>query len=432
VKGDIGYRVVSVGTASLIFVAFLLTLLILGVGLRKWGRLELLGWVGPVAALSTGGAFMALGEASRRSVSPTLAVAQRVAVNPRTSELSVTGLLGYYSPEGGPAHISTTRGGLLELDMSGLEGQTHRLVLTDIDAWHWENLTLPAGLRLGSFRSIARTDEPISCVARFGLRGLEGKFQAGRFRGLTDALMQSPSRSAFSVGPDGTFAIGENDHLPPDQFVAGTVLSDHQQKRQAIYRRLLAESHALGPLDDSVLFAWADPLEVPFDFETRPRSIGSALISVPLEIEHTDPGTRVTVPRGFIGYRRILETAEVRPNLEGMAAINQHLRFQLPSSILPLRLESARLFAKVEAPAHRFTVSAATKNGPVEIRAEQSPVDSLTIEIVRDDALILDEQGGLHLDIAVSDAAPSGAEQNPKWSIQTLELEIVGTTLKRN
>jgi hypothetical protein len=434
VKGDIGYRVVSVGTASLIFAGFLLILLVLGVGLRKWGRLELLGWVGPVAALSTGGAFMALGEASRNSISPTVAVAQRVVVNPRDSELSVTGLLGFYRPDGGPAGISTTRGGLLEMDMSWLEGQTRRLVTTDIDAWHWENLTLPAGMRLGSFRSIARMDEPISCVARFGPRGLEGKLQAGRFRGLTDVLLQAPSRRVFTVrpGPDGVFAIGENDLLPSDQFVAGTILSDHQQKRQAIYRRLLTESQALRPSDDSVLFAWADPLEVPFDFETRLRPIGSALISVPLEMEPAAPNTRVTVPRGFIGYRRIQEVGATQPNLEGQAAIDQHLRFQLPPSLLPLHVESARLFAKVECPSRRFTARAVTKNGPVELRSEQSPVDPLTIEIVGEGALLLDEQGGLHLDIAVSDPEPAGDEQPPQWTIQALELEVVGTTLKRN
>jgi hypothetical protein len=238
----------------------------------------------------------------------------------------------------------------------------------------------------------------------------------------------------FSVefGPDGRFAIGENDLFPPDQFVAGTVLSDRQQKRQTIYRRLLTESQALRPSDDSVLFAWADPLEVPFDFETRLRSIGSALISVPLELEPTAPDTRVTVPRGFIAYRRIQETGAIKPNLEGQAAIDQRLRFQLPPSILPMHVESARLFAKVECPSRRFTVRAITKNGPVDIRSEQSPVDPLMIEIVRDDALILDEQGGLHLDIAVSEPDRVGDEQPPKWSIQTLELEIVGTTLKRN
>src|SRR5262249_53360940 len=149
-------------------------------------------------------------------------------------EVSVAGLLGFYKPDGGPADISTAQGGILELDMSGLEGQTRRMVTTDIDAWHWENLTLPAGVRLGGYSSAAPTSDPISCVARFSRSGLEGRLSAGRFHGLADIVIQAPSRRAFSVrlSSDGTFAAGENNLLAPNQFVAGAVLTDDQQKRQ--------------------------------------------------------------------------------------------------------------------------------------------------------------------------------------------------------
>jgi len=433
VMGDIGYSIVGVGTASMIFGGFLLMLLFLALGLRKWGRLEMLAWVGPVAALSTGVAFMTLGEASRRAVSPTVAVVQRIAVNPGSPEVSVAGLLGHYT-EGGPANIGSTRGGLLELDMSGLEGQTRRLVTTDIDAWHWENLTLPTGVRLASYATVAPTRETISCVAHFSGKGLAGKLSAGRFHGLADVVIQAPSRRAFSMrlSPDGSFLIGEDDLLAPDQFVAGTVLTDDQQKRQAIYRRLLSDSRAQRSSEEATVYVWADPIPAPFDFGSQLRSVGSALISLSLELEHAPAETLVTVPRGFMSYRRILEAGATQPNLEGQAAIDQHLRFQLPPSVLPLQVEKARLWAKVESPSRRFTVSGHSKNGIVRLKSEHSPVDPLQIEITQHDLLVLDEHGGLHLDIAVSDADPALDEQPPKWSIQTLELEIVGRTLKKN
>src|SRR5262249_49711525 len=123
-----------------------------------------------------------------------------------------------------------------------------------------------------------------------------------------------------------------------------------------------------GPSEDSVLYAWADPIEVPFDFDSGARLVGSALISLPLELEHTPPEERVKVPRGFIDYRRIMETGPTRPTMDGQDAIDQHLRFQLPHSVLPLKVERARLFAKVEAPSRRFVVSAFTKEGIVEIQ----------------------------------------------------------------
>jgi hypothetical protein len=40
----------------------------------------------------------------------------------------------------------------------------------------------------------------------------------------------------------------------------------------------------------------------------------------------------------------------------------------------------------------------------------------------------LDEFGGLNLAIAVSDAEMPGEEPLEKWTIQSLELEIIGKT----
>ena len=42
------------------------------------------------------------------------------------------------------AEAGVRRGGFFNLDTAGTEGQSRRLILTDMDAWHWENLSLPA------------------------------------------------------------------------------------------------------------------------------------------------------------------------------------------------------------------------------------------------------------------------------------------------
>jgi hypothetical protein len=430
VTGDIGYSVVGVGTASLMFGGFLLALLLLGLGLRRSRRSELLGWLGPVAAVITAGAFLAVGEVSRRAVPPTVAVAELVAVNPRASEQAVTGMLGVYRPDSGPTTLSSTQGGSLELDMSGLEGQTRRLVVTDIDAWHWENLALPTGVRQGPFRSELRNAAPMAAVARFGPEGLEGKVTAGPFQNPGDAVIYAPSHRAFAVHlrPDGTFASGESDLLSTGQFVAGTVLSDQQQRHQLIYRRLLDESKANRAREDSILLAWADPVPVPFVFDSSIRTTGSALLSFPLQFEHSLPDTLVTVPRAFIPYRRIIPLGATQPTMEALYAVEEHLRFQIPPAVLPLKVERARLYAKVEAPTRRFIVKAKTGNGSIELQNVQNPINPILIEIQQREVLRLDEQGGLHLDIAVSDPEVVVEGPVPKWTIQSLELEIIGRT----
>jgi hypothetical protein len=439
---EIGYRVVGVGTAGMVFGGFLLMVLVLGVGLRRWGRSELLGWLGPVAAVFTGGAFVVLGEASRRAVPPTLAVAEFVVVQPQASEQSASGILGLLQPDGGPIHLGSQEGGILNLDMAGLEGQTRRLVTTDLDHWHWEQLALPAGVRFGSFLCTVPSEKPLSCIASFGPRGLEGKISSGRFQGLGDALIQAPSQRCFAVRlqPDGGFAVTEGELLPPGQYVAETVLSDRQQTRQRIYQRLLespssllSSSHRSGARGDNrcMLVAWADPVQVPFNLEADHRWAGSALLNFPVEFERTPPGRTVTVPRAFVSYRRILETGPSLPTLEGTSAIEQHLRFQLPPSVLPLKVERARLLAKVDTPSRRFTVIGQAKTKRAILGSVDSPVDPVQIDIVGSDVPALDDQGGLHLDVEVSGAATMENEQPTKWVIQSLELEITGQTMER-
>src|SRR5205823_3019323 len=72
---EVGYAVVGRGTAALIFGGFLVAVVGLGVGLRRSRRPELVGWLGPAAAVGAAAVFVAIGESSRRSVPPTVGVA---------------------------------------------------------------------------------------------------------------------------------------------------------------------------------------------------------------------------------------------------------------------------------------------------------------------------------------------------------------------
>ena len=109
---------------------------------------------------------------------------------------------------------------------------------------------------------------------------------------------------------------------------------------------------------------------------------------------------------------------------------NSSLRSRRQRCLLPLHVEKARLIAKVEAPSRRFTVSVHTKNGLRKLHSVQSPIDPVPIDIVGDDLLLMDEQGGLNLVITVSEPPSVDDGQLPKWDIQALELEVVGRTLK--
>src|SRR5262249_14446358 len=175
--------------------------------------------------------------------------------------------------------------------------ETRRFLLTDMDSWHWENLALPAGVRLAPFQQTVPTGEPLAAVARIGPDGLEGRIAAGSFQNLTDVLLSTPHgrRMALRLQPDGAFSAGTGDILPAGAFLAGGVLSDRQQRRRDIYKQFLKRT-AVGPESPNVVLAWADPIDMRFTLLSDVRAVGDALLVIPLRLQRSTPGERVTIP----------------------------------------------------------------------------------------------------------------------------------------
>jgi hypothetical protein len=429
---EIGYTVISRGTAGLVFGGFLVATLALGVGLRRSPRPELLGWLAPAAALGGAAVFLALGEWSRRAP-PMLAVTQVVAATSAADEVPVHGLLAVYRPDPGAAEPGTDRGGYFDLDMTGTEGRTRRFVVTDMDSWHWEDLALPAGVRLGQFHYTAAMVQPIAAVARLGPQGLEGRIAAGPFGGLADALIATPAGRNMSVRlrPDGSFSAGSEDILAPGHFLAEAVLSDRQQRRQDLYRDGLKAPAADRSDGGATLLAWADPIGVPFTLAKGARFAGSALLIMPLRLERPDAGTRVTIPGPLISCRRLVEaTGPTALPHESVRGLDMHLRFQLPPAVLPFQVERARLAAKVNAPFRRVTVGGEADGVLVEQYRADNPLDPIRLDITDARLLRTDALGGLRIYLSVSEAAAGergeSAEGLQKWTIEYLELEVGG------
>jgi hypothetical protein len=109
-----------------------------------------------------------------------------------------------------------------------------------------------------------------------------------------------------------------------------------------------------------------------------------------------------------------------------------HLRFQLPAEVLPLKVERARLVVKINAPSRRVTIAGLTPGDLVDQHQVESPLDPIRLDITEPRWLALDAEGGLHLNLNVSD--PVGNRQakredtlvRQRWNIEYLELEVTG------
>jgi hypothetical protein len=432
---EIGYAVVGRGTVMLIFAVFLAAIVSLSIAARRSRRPEFLGWVAPAIAIGAAGAFVLLGEIARRAAPPTVAVAQVIDAVSGTPEANVHGVLAVYRPDSGLVDMGAVQGGFFNLDVSGSEGQTRQFIMTDLDAWHWENLGLPAGVRFAPFQFTARTAEPIRAVASFGPDGIEGKLVAETLTNLGDGLVTSPGARnvAVRLGPEARFSAGSADALATGKFVVGTLLNDQQQRRQEIYRRFLKRSAVEAMGGPPVLMAWADPLEMPFHLAKDARMAGTALVSVPLQFERTPPDTRATIPGPFVEIRRLLGDKLARPVYESTQVAEQHLRFQLPASVLPLQVERARLALKIDGHARRITIAGFADGVFVELERVDDPLGPLQVNITEPRFLRLDADSCLHLRVTVDPlkggnggAAKGDAALN--WIMEYLELEVVGRT----
>jgi hypothetical protein len=428
---EIGYAVPGRGAVAATLGGFVLALFGLSFVVRRSRRTELVGWLGPAAAVAAGGLLVGLGSASRNAVPPTGATAEIVEAIPATDEVVRRGLFATYHPASGPVTLAAPAGGRLAFDFAGLEGQPRTRVQTDLDSWRYENLQLPAGVRQGPFR--ATTATPMSAVAAFGPDGLRGTFTAPMFRDPTDAVLAARGRDPVAVrfAADGAFAVGPADALSPGQFVAGAVLSDRQQRRQDVFRKLLTPAPPDHFGDRDHLLAWTTAAHVPFATTEGARTVGASLAVVPVEYRPPPAGTRVLVPRAFVPYRRVLDGNAIGMTTESAYPIDLRVRFQVPPSVVPLEVEKATVTVKMKAGSRKVTLGGYAGERPTPLRVVDGPTEPVVLEVTDPQLLKLDAAGGWHFQLAVGGAAAGGGRLDEVWTIESLGVEFVGTTAAR-
>lgn len=421
---EIGYSVVSREVAGGILFGFVACVIVAGMVLRRAGRGESVGWLAPLFAVGTAGVLVGFGLASRRSVPATVSAVAVVEVSPGTRDASATGMAAVYRPSSGPVRVTTDSGGLIQLDATGLEGQSRQLIQTDSDERVWENMALPVGVRAGPIRGTVRVGE-MTAVARFGPSGLSGVFQPGEFGNPADSILLAPSGERFGLrlGPDRGFAIAADNRLPAGEYLSDGVVTDRQQRRVDVYRKYLAPMprHLAGRTH---LLAWVETPRSPVSVEAGERIQGSLLLVVPVSFGRTPPDSKVTVPLGFIPYGL---AGPGKFTTESTLGMHQGLRFPLPPSVLPMTVERATIVLKIRAPGRTVSVHGAGRM----IREAMNPLDAIRIDITDAALLELDADGGLRFDLKVSastDADKGVGSSGVGWKIESIAMEVAGQT----
>lgn len=462
VSEQIGYRIVSRGLVLLVLGGFCVGVIGLGVWLAYRQSLVHLGWLGPLTAIAAAIILIVVGYGMRSSVPPTVAMAQLAEVSRDADDIQVTGLMALYQQSAAATTLGAENGGIFSPDMSGQEGKARRMVWTDQSAWHWENLVLPAGLRLAPFSYSGKLTAPISARAAFGPQGLVGTIESGPFKNIADGLIAMPGAPLMAVQltPDGKFTAGSGDVLASAEFIGGNLLNDDRRRRRAIYRQLL-EKPGGDPADDPedrppslqdtpirtypnqpTLLIWANALDLRFQLPPEMVKVGSALIAIPLSFESSAAGTPLVIPAPCLTFQSVgnsgaYSNAEKRWLGPLSNSSKTNLKFLLPAAVLPLQLKRAVLTIDINAPGRKLDVSAGPASNLVPLATYQSPVGTLRIEITKPEALVIDASGGLLLNLEVGSAPSDNARKYggagardesiaAVWKIESVQLELAG------
>lgn len=451
VSDRIGYRIPSRWTVLSILSFFCIAILVCGLALSARQRLEHLSWLAALAAVLATALLVAIGRSHRGEVPPTIANFEFLNVSPQTGDYTASGGLAIFQPEQVRADFQST-GTRIDPQIPELAGEIREMIWTDGSHWQWNETRLPPGVMMLWSDSAGTLPLPVRAQATLGPQGLQGIFDSHGLHLLTDeaeqdalddGLLLFPHSAplAANLQPGGEFLSGERDRLSEGQFTNQALLDDEQRRRQHLLDRWMTERRQQGANTQPILLAWSRNASKNLASELPVQRIGTTLVTIPLEIERPPVGTRVSIPSAMIRQQNVRglsgESAAFNNRTESWTfpsttTTEARIRFQMPQSALPLRLESAKLVLDCHIPSRALEVFAV--QGDQRVRVGNYMNASGAIETTIDDPkwLELDSEGGLSLDISVGDTSSESERSmavQSGWSLRSSRLEVLGTTL---
>lgn len=460
-SAQLGYRVPSRGIAALILGLNCILIGVAGVWLAKRQQLERLAIVIPLTTLVSGATLIAVGSSNTSSIPAASANFRLANISSEANSVHTDSYLAFYSPDTVELPLEADLAGVVAPAIEDLAGVAKRAVWNDDGHATWERIEVASGsVRYANGAENRTLQSPIRASAVFGVNGLQGKIVGNDQVGaVADAIVAAPPApySGVRINSAGDFAVGPTDVLAQNEFLRGTMLSDEQQRRQAIYRMTLEPQEGRVYPQRPTLFVWGDSQSFGLSAPSLFRDSGATLFAIPLEIRRTLPKQRFTIPSTFIritsqassyGTSAVFNPRTGRWMPDVTSSTNSFFQFLLPRSVLPCRVTSAEIALKIHAPSRTVELAGLKEQMPVVIKTLESPSGVLTFAIDDPKLLQLDSDGGLRFGVTVSPTktqrekaarvAQFGSESksdddkdnfdNSTWQIDYLRLRPSGET----
>ncbi|GIW96187.1 MAG: hypothetical protein KatS3mg110_4228 [Pirellulaceae bacterium] len=435
----IGYRILDRTS-----VATFLGIYLVGLGLIVWRMRKreqtlwragwLIGWM-VASALP----LAAWGWKLTTDVPATLGQGQLVLARPGSRDVLVQAGLAAFQHAPQTLPIRAGQSAVLTPDSAGLEGSVRQLIFEDTERWRWENLRLPAGVRMARLEAVRTLDAPVRIEVTFGSRGIEGRISGLPFGQAEDAVLLMPDGGALALhlDQDGRFWAGAEDVLAEGRFVAAALVSDEQRRRQSLLEAAVSRRvHTLFPKEPTVLF-WGPPVPLALALPDRFQQFGTALYQLRFEWQRPPPGTHVLVPSALLrfspaavpGSRGVATTYDPhrRQWLRMATPSETWLRVQLPGPLIPLAVERLRIDGHIEAADRQveLLVRQPAENRVRVVARYDSPAGPFHADVRDREWIQPDSDGGVWVALHVSEhRRPSDAA--PEWQVHYLRVTLEG------
>jgi len=438
-SGQIGYEILDRGTVLVGLGLYLAVLIAGGLWFAARQQLDRLAVLAAAAAAVVTLGFGVMGIMTRSAVPPTVAGTPMLAIEPAVNREVITGRVSVYNPAAADKTLAGTNGTLLWPDQLGLHDVDPRMVWTDVDAHHWESLTLASGAVRGLAIRQGRSRRAQPASMNFADDAIEVTTPAG----LADVILATPTGglvpqavtdAAAEPGDDSrAWRGGAPDAVRNGRYIRGGTLSIEQQRRLGLYR---AVSRGF-PASGQVVMGWdnALPLDVAFPFEVTPRH--DALVVMPARMERPSVGTQVTVPEPLVTYEVVsrkgvgVSTVFNPQTREWIGDVTQGmtilLAFYPPRDLLPMQVDRLTLNLDLDAPSRTVQIGTLRGQQVTPARTLESPTSPVAMELTAEQVpgLTFEPDGSVLVAIRIAD--PPVGQLATTWRVKRVGADITGT-----
>ncbi len=335
--------------------------------------------------------------------------------------------------------LSSTIDGHAWADASVQSG-IRRFTTQDFQEWQLSNTAWPPGTWRYT-AAYAKSTQDLTATGSLSEAGLRIELPAGLE--LFDDPVLSCVPGCPMVGTrDGSAITADGSLLATDdRWIAGTLITDEQQRRLEVYREFFKPDDRVPTLARAV-YGWTEHWDTAVWSEPSLQPAGSALVALPIRLLRPQPNTELLIPFGLVRIRKnqdLLSRTSVYSDVSGKwtpevsLAVNSNLQLVLPPEVLPFQADSLNIELDIKAPRRTVRLLSRPDDGGQAIEIVRLEAPSIPWQTrVTDPRILADARDGvLDIELEVSDrndeGQKGGANSVVTWQIDSFRVSLRGS-----